>query len=92
MTTTYKSWIPNTWSYNSNYDGYNISDLDNLLSENKAKYRSSATFPGYVSRKKECEIFDYKGYYGSGFVVAYPNYKGTIYCNISYFIIQGTEK
>lgn len=89
MTTTYKSWIPNTWTYNSNYD--NI-DLDTLLTESNAKYHSSATFPGYVSRKKECEIFDYKGRYGTGFVVAYPNYKGTIYCTISYYIIEGTKK
>lgn len=74
--------MPETWSFC--HDGR---DLDEILYDARATYHHSATISGYVSRKKEYEIFKYNGRFGSGFVVAYPSFKGTMYCDIAYFII-----
>lgn len=87
MTLTIQSCIPKTWTPCAD-----PRNLDTILNESNAKFKRKSKFLGYVSRKKEHEIFYYKGRFGTGFIVAYPNYKSTLYCYIDYFIIEGMKK
>ena len=87
MTLTIQSCIPETWTPCTD-----PRDPDTILNESNAKYHHTAKFLGYVSRKIECELFLYKGRFGTGFIVAYPNYKSTLYCYIDYFIVEGMKK
>lgn len=86
MTLLINSCIPKTWIPCSD-----TQDLDTILSGNNATYHHTAKFLGYVSRKKEHELFLYKGRFGTGFIVAYPNFRSTMFCYISYFIIEEKE-
>ena len=81
--------MPNTWSYI--YESEKI-NLDDLLNAANAKFHHTSTFSGYVSRKKEHEIFEYNGRFGSGYVVAYPSMRGTLFLDIDYFITESAKK
>lgn len=46
----------------------------------------TSTARGYVSRKMNYVVQDYKGRYGEGYKVLYPRYDTTRYCTCEYWV------
>ena len=65
------------------YNGKEV-NFDEIIGE--TKYHHSALSRGYISRKLECVIEDYKGKFGVGFKVSYPNYRSSQYKIVQYYV------
>ena len=66
-------------------------ELSTLLHEGKLKEHHTALIRGYVSRKRPVEDITatpYKGRYGAGYIVDYPNYNSTRYSLRTYYIFE----
>lgn len=66
-------------------------ELSNLLHEGKIKEHHTALIRGYVSRRQKVEDITatpYKGRYGAGYIIDYPNYESTRYSLRTYYIFE----
>lgn len=54
------------------------------------RHHHTASYCGYVSRKKECVVnnFNYNGRFGKGVTVLTPNFDSTQKCYIEYYIFE----
>lgn len=71
---------------NPRYEILNAQAVFSILSENGFISDHRAHRNGYISPRTKGTIEKYSGKFGNGFVIEYPNTKGTIYHDIEYFI------
>lgn len=64
-----------------------FTELSEMMNEGKIYEHHSAYFSGYVSRKAEDVIaYPYKGHFGVGYVVDFPNWNSTRFSYRTYYI------
>lgn len=60
--------------------------IKELEKDTRYKYHHTATHRGYISRKIDCYVGQYKGRFGEGYVVSRPRWDTTQYYYVDYYI------
>ena len=69
-----------------------VSELNKKVQNGEIVLHHAALNRGYISRKSEGTVVDYKGYFGKGFKVFLPNWDSTRYCVVAYYIYAQNEQ
>lgn len=60
--------------------------VDELRNSGEYRYDHSAYRRGYLSRRSGPKVEEYKGRFGTGYIVVYPRWETTQYVLIEYYI------
>lgn len=61
-------------------------ELETMVEAGKLRELHTSWTRGYVSRKSDGKVFEYKGRFGEGYALLTPSWESTSYCHITYFV------
>ena len=65
-----------------------VSNLFELVENNKVFFHHSARYRAYISRKSNGIVEPYRGRFGAGYVHYRPAFDSTTYCFVDYYIFN----
>lgn len=65
-----------------------VQQLKDLIKNGTVTRSHSSLARGYVSRKTEGYVVEYQGKFGKGYKHYEPNWNSSIYCVVTYFILN----
>ncbi len=70
----------------TNYSKITTAELTSKIESGEVRQGHKVMWRGYVSRKSDGAVLDYKGKFGEGFILLTPNWDSSRYCFATYYI------